>query len=490
MSETQETLNVTEKAADEAVLSSTDWDIEVDAVVIGAGACGLVSGLRLADFGFDTIILEKMPKLHGNTAYSQGMIPAAGTRFQRELGIYDSPHDLVEDILRKNGGQSDVTVTEQVAERAKDAVEWLVDSCGLKLSVCTEFSYPGFSHTRMHAPPSRSGKELLRGLEAKAKVHPLITLVTAAPCVELVANPSNVREVLGVVSEQNGTHIRIRAKAVIIAANGYGANKQMVNTYLPEMGDALYFGHEGNDGDVIQMAVDLGAVVGSMSGYQAHASVSMPHGILITWGTMMTGGILLNARGQRFTNETDGYSEVALEVLAQPEGMAIELFDDVSYQSAFSIADFQRAVEFQAIRRFETLAAFATAFQISEAELCRTVVLYHEACVKENDEWGRVSKRPIQGPPYYGVRVAPALFHTQGGLKINQWAQVLRRDGQSFHNLYAGGGAAEGLSGNHPKGYLSGNGLLSAVTLGYIAGGHALQQTEAHVDGGAERQWD
>ena len=47
--------------------------------------------------------------------------------------------------------------------------------------------------------------------------------------------------------------------------------------------------------------------------------------------------------------------------------------------------------------------------------------------------------------------------------------RVLRTDGNAFPNLLAAGGAARGVSGNAVWGYLSGNGLLSAIAGGYIA---------------------
>jgi fumarate reductase flavoprotein subunit len=68
------------------------------------------------------------------------------------------------------------------------------------------------------------------------------------------------------------------------------------------------------------------------------------------------------------------------------------------------------------------------------------------------------------------VKVTGALFHTQGGLAINTRAQVVRNDGSAIENLYAGGGAACGVSGQQDSGYLSGNGLLAAVVLGKISG--------------------
>ena len=77
--------------------------------------------------------------------------------------------------------------------------------------------------------------------------------------------------------------------------------------------------------------------------------------------------------------------------------------------------------------------------------------------------------------PYYAARVTGALFHTQGGLVVNEKAQVLRNDGTAFSNLFAGGGAARGISGPAADGYLAGNGLLTATTYGKLAGRTAAE---------------
>jgi fumarate reductase flavoprotein subunit len=73
-------------------------------------------------------------------------------------------------------------------------------------------------------------------------------------------------------------------------------------------------------------------------------------------------------------------------------------------------------------------------------------------------------------PPYLAIKVTGALFHTQGGLLITPTARVMRPDGTVFPNLFAAGGAAVGVSGNSARGYLSGNGLLSATVFGRLAG--------------------
>jgi fumarate reductase flavoprotein subunit len=87
---------------------------------------------------------------------------------------------------------------------------------------------------------------------------------------------------------------------------------------------------------------------------------------------------------------------------------------------------------------------------------------------------GRHFKRALAAP-YHAVKVTGALFHTQGGLAIDAQCRVLRQGGTPWPNLLAAGGAARGVSGNAVWGYLSGNGLLSAVAGGAIAARTAAQ---------------
>jgi len=92
------------------------------------------------------------------------------------------------------------------------------------------------------------------------------------------------------------------------------------------------------------------------------------------------------------------------------------------------------------------------------------------------DPYGRdFTRKPLLAPPFFAVKVTGALFHTQGGLAIDGLARVLRADGTPLPNLFASGGAACGVSGPAVSGYLSGNGLLTAVTLGRIAGESAAR---------------
>jgi len=96
------------------------------------------------------------------------------------------------------------------------------------------------------------------------------------------------------------------------------------------------------------------------------------------------------------------------------------------------------------------------------------------------DPFGRdFTTHPVLNAPYKAIRVTGALFHTQGGLDVDERARVLDQNGIPLPNLLAAGGAARGVSGPDVSGYLSGNGLLTAVALGRIAGRQAGRMLEA-----------
>jgi fumarate reductase flavoprotein subunit len=458
------------------------WAGETDVVVVGSGGCGLTAGIAAAQGGVDVLVLEKQARPWSNTARSAGMIPAAGTRFQRATGITEGPEEFAADILRKNGHASDRETTLRLTRAAPGLVEWLVDEVRVDLVFVDDFRYPGHSQFRMHAPPSRTGAALVADLRRAVEAHPRAELVIGAPVVGLVADGGGA--VRGVVVERGGARERIGARKVILAANGFAANRAMVETYCPEVADALYFGGEGNTGEGIQWGQALGGAVAFMDAFQGHASIAVPHGVLVTYALIMEGGFQVNRDGRRFGDETTGYSEHTLRVLAQPDRVAWSIYDERLHQLSLRFEDYRQAVEVGALRQAATIEALARALELPPAALAGTLAEYHASAAGQRpDRWGRQDCRRLV-PPFYGVKVTGALFHTQGGLVVDGDARVLRGDGTPIPNLYAGGGVAAGISGHGAGGYLSGNGLLTALGYGRLAGRHAARAIRETGAGG------
>jgi fumarate reductase flavoprotein subunit len=219
-----------------------------------------------------------------------------------------------------------------------------------------------------------------------------------------------------------------------------------------------------------------------MTAYQGHGSVATPHAILITWALMMEGGIQVNALGERFSNEHEGYSEQCVHVLAQPGSIAWNVYDERLHRLGLEFPDYRDAVAAGAIKSAPTVELLASQAGLPVESLKKTVQCSADlAAGKASDSFGRdFTTKPALQPPYYAVKVTGSLFHTQGGLVVNEEARVCDTLGVPLPNLFAGGGAARGISGAHVWGYLSGNGLLSAVSLGWIAGRAAAKMAVVH----------
>lgn len=441
-----------------------DFDSEVPLAIIGAGAAGLCAALAASEAGVDPVVVERDAVPSGSTALSAGLIPAAGTRFQRKRGVEDAAKRFAEDISRKSHGEADPTLVQAVAANAGPTVEWLADAYGTPFEVITDFNYPGHSAHRMHGLPSRTGAELIDRLRSAAEARD-IPILTGRACATLFADEDGFIEGIELAGGET-----IGCGALVLACNGYGGNPELVRRHIPEMADALYFGHPGNRGDAVLWGEALGARVASLSGYQGHGSVATPHNILITWAAITEGGLQVNREGRRFHNEALGYSEAAAQVLRQAGGTAFDIFDARIAGVARQFEDFRNAEKQSALITAPTLDELASRIGVP-AE-----VLKGEANVDlgKPDRFGRMFEKKLEAP-FCAIKVTGALFHTQGGLAIDTRARALRKNGRPFENLFAAGGAAVGVSGSQASGYLSGNGLLTATVLGRIAGTSAAK---------------
>lgn len=446
------------------------FDTHVPLLIVGAGAAGLCAALAAKEAGVDPVVIERDAVPSGSTALSAGLIPAAGTRFQRGKGIPDDPALFAADIQRKAHGQSDRAIVEVVSRGAGPLVEWLADRYGLPFDVVDNFNYPGHSALRMHGLPTRTGRELIDRLRAAAEADGIVIL-TESIAERLLAAPDG--HIVGTeIVRGDRERERVGCDALILACNGYGGNPELVRRFIPEMASALYFGHPGNRGDAVLWGEALGASPAHLGAYQGHGSVATPHNILITWAVIMQGGIQINAEGRRFSDESRGYSEAAADVLRQPGGIAWDVFDERIAGVARQFEDFRAATKAGAILGADSIDALALAMRVPFAAFSAEWKEVED--LKSRGAQDRFGRRFASGqkcsPPFYAAKVTGALFHTQGGLAIDASARVRRRAGGVFPNLFAAGGAATGVSGSTAAGYLSGNGLLTATVLGRVAG--------------------
>lgn len=441
-----------------------------DLVVAGAGG-GLVGALRAASHGLSVLVVERDENfaVGNNTAMSTAMVPGAGTRWQRDARIEDSPETFLADIMRKTHGEADERLARALTSVSGPLVEWLADGVELPMSLVTDFPYPGHSRFRCHTVPGRAGRTLLRHVLRRAKRSDLVDMLAPARLTDVIVGDDGVEA--AVVSGPGGEE-RIPTRAVLLATNGFGADPELVRRHIPEIAGAVYYGSEGSTGDAVRIGERLGAATAYLDAYQGHAALAMPAATLAGWATVMHGAFLVDRDGRRFGDETTGYSEYAAQVLESAGGEAWIILDQRIHEACLEFQDYRDTVESGAVKWGVTVAAVAEASGLSIEGLEETVRKAAASAAGEPDPLGRQYwGKPLE-PPFAAIAVRPALFHTQGGLVVDEHAQVLTPHGTPIHGLYASGGAAQGISGHGAAGYLAGNGLLPAFGLAYLVADH------------------
>ena len=460
----------------EIAADSFEFEISYPVIVVGGGACGMCAALAVRDSGHEVLLLEQDKSPMGTTAMSTGLIPAAGTADQEALSIQDSPEIFAQDVQRKAKQGADQAVVNRLAQESAETISWLREKHNIPLSLVTGFTYPGHSAQRMYGSPNRSGGELMANLQRAAETSG-VDILTEALVDDLIVDQQQA--IVGVrVTRPDGAHEEIGCKALILACCGFAGNAEMVAKYAPEMTQATFHGHPGNKGHAVHWGEALGAELADMNAYQGHGGLAHGFGIPILWPLIMEGGFQVNRNGQRFSDESKGYSEQAVNVIAQPGNVAWSIFDQRLYDLMMDFEDFKDAVSAGAIIQADSIDSLATKLKLPTNSLKQTIDTV-AACARgeQSDEFGRdFSKTPeLNSQRYFAAKVTGALFHTQGGLVVDENAQVLRTNGQAFPNLFAGGGAARGISGAGASGYIAGNGLLTATGLGKIAGRQAAR---------------
>ncbi len=459
------------------------WDAATDVLVVGGGGCGLAAALAARECDVRVTILEKESEVGGATAMSGGSILGADTRAQREAGIDDGPTALAEDILDHAGGEADADVVDALANESRRTIHWLEDDLGLSLAVNTgPYGRHGHRVPRRHWLEAdegihRSGEQLVNELLTAARERG-VEILTDHPVSDLVVEDGRV---VGVEAGKQRTE-RIRAGRVILATGGFGNDRDMLEAFVPESDDLLYWGDDGSTGDGIRFGQDAGGDTEHLRAFLGFPTISVPERVFVPWETTKEGAFVVDETGRRFADAgACAYSEFTEAMVGHDADRYFLVFDRGAFEamaSQPSTADrWDECIQHDVFASADAPADLAERLGIEADGLAETV-----RALEAIESAGAVADdghtRQIPGPltlPLYGTEITPAILQTQGGLRVDSRARVLDKRGEPIPNLYAGGGAAASVSGSDPTGYLSGNGLLTALNLGRIAGRHAAE---------------
>ncbi|EEJ40227.1 flavocytochrome c [Limosilactobacillus vaginalis] len=438
---------------------------DYDVVIIGSGGTGLSAAIQANELGMKVAVLEKEEELGGNTNRASSGMNAAETNVQLHHGVIDNVADFYHETYKDGGRLNDKDMLGYFVYHTAPAIDWLADH-DIKLDDITITG--GMSKKRTHRPASMApiGGFLVKSL-LKVVAQEDIPVFNKTKVTEL--RRADDGRVNGVKVDADGITKIINAKAVILATGGFGASKEYIKRFRPDLESYKTTNQPGATGDGLKLAENVGAELMQMNLVQVHPTVQQdnPHVYLIGEAVRGEGAILVNAEGKRFVNELNTRKIVSNAITALPEHSAYLILDQ-------GIRDHVKAIELYdkvgLVVHGETIEDLAKKINVDPSNLKQTVATWNQAVENHDDaEFGRTTgmDRGITNPGFFAIHIAPAIHYTMGGIHITPKTQVLDGNGDIIKGLFAAGEVAGGLHGNNRVG---GNSIAETIVFGRQAG--------------------
>ncbi|MEE8856594.1 MAG: flavocytochrome c [Lactobacillus sp.] len=441
-----------------------------DVIIIGSGGTGLSAALQAHELGASVAVFEKNEALGGNTNKASSGMNAAESLVQYDHGIIDNKADFYKETLKGGGCLNDTEMLHYFVDHAPLAIDWLKEH-DIELSDLTITG--GMSQKRAHRPASMApvGGYLVTGL-LKSVEKERISVFNQAKVTKLLQDEN--KRVTGVEIAGPDGRRTVKAKAVILATGGFGASKEIIKKYRPDLADYKTTNQAGATGDGLLLAEGVDAQLIQMRFIQVHptAQTDGPRTFLIGEAVRGEGAILVNQAGQRFVNELDTRKVVSAAITGLNEDGAYLIFDQ-------GIRDHVKAVEFYdsigLVEHGQSLEELAGKIGVDAAGLEATVAAWNGAVEKHDDQaFGRTTgmDRGVTDAPFFAIHIHPAIHYTMGGIHITPETEVLDTNGHEIPGLYAAGEVSGGLHGNNRIG---GNSIAETVVFGRQAGIQAVK---------------
>lgn len=457
---------------------------DVKVVVVGGGGGGLCAAIAAAEAGATEVtLLEKLPRVGGDTLISDQIISAAGTKLQEEAGVVDTPHQYLIDHLKGGRYKSDIVLAATLIQNGRAAWEWLA-------SKGCEFPDTEALHVQHDHAIARSVKLKPPGMVPALKQTALalgIKILFETPATALLVQDGKV---VGVKAEQDGRSVTFDADSVILATGGFSRNQEMVREACSALREAVSWSMPGNTGDGITMAKMVGAdVIGypdlplnAFRVIQCGSDVKnkVLHPTYLLAQTRALGAIMVGVDGRRFHDEMGRSNEIVQAAMARGP-FFYNVFDgriakptswlpEKTFEEQWESALKDGMIGAQA----DSIEELAEKIEVPADALVQTLARWNQDVEKGADsEYGRSeSLGKIEQVPFYAMRLKPAIVQTLGGLRINSQAQVLNTQHQPIAGLFAVGQVTGGV---HGADYIGGSALLELAVFGKIAGENAVR---------------
>ena len=470
-------------------------------IVVGTGLAGLSAALESAQNGASVTVVEMWSVFGGTSFMSGGKLAIVGTGLQESKGIEDSPDLAFQDFVNCGEDLDRKWVRYYVDHSNDEVYEWLTE-VGVKFDVLVHFA-------KNSVPRGHGSKELGVGLiiplfRTCAK-HPNIRFMWNVQVVDFVRDFVREEEqVVGVkgVETRSGVEQELLADAVVLATGGFQSNLEMIREYWPKalpLPSRVLTGSGINSLGIGHAILrDAGAEYHRMSyvwnypyGLPDPRDPSGKRGLLFAHGR----AVWLNARGERFVNESAGVEEKLDAMLRQTPACYWAIFDEANKRRVYvagtdfgNFAVVQRVIYDNPtlVKSATTLESLAKAAGLPSETMVETIRRYN-AMIDSGDDldfhrFSRVTGKPpkIEKPPFYAVKIYPMTRKNMGGVLTDHACRVVDSKKRPIPRLYAAG-ELSGFAGINGTSALEGTFLGPCVVTGRMAGRTAVADARSRV---------
>ena len=463
-------------------------EIDTDIVIVGGGGAGLTAAVEATQAGSSVVVVEKNGFVGGNTILSGGIYNAPDPELQEPAGIEDSEELFYEQTYEAGDEVANPELVKVLTSQADDGLEWLK-------SIGMEFrddigQGAGSLHPRTHTAVKPNGTgfidAFMENLDESGNAQ-ILTETTAEHIIMEDGKAAGIK-----ARNFDGSDLTINAKqGVVVTTGGFAKNPEMVVEYKneekwPNLDEKTISTNLGSiTGDGITMSEEVGADLVDMDQMQ-FLYLGIPDrgpitGVLDLQAEKV---LFVNNEGERFVREDGRRDVISKAIFDQPDGTywMVHSSDVLDFDTAKTVEqeDFKKVVEEGKYGwvQADTLEELAEKMDVPYENLKKSFDDYNKSFDDkvEEDEFGRtLFTYPMKEGPYAAVPRTPALHHTMGGLKIDEGAHVLDKDGNPIPGLFAAGEVTGGIHGANRVG---GNAVVDLVVFGRIAGQNAAAEAK------------